>query len=262
MRIEDVKALVTGGSAGIGFEVARALIERGAKVAISGRDEVRLKQAASTLGATADSGRCERRGRRGAHGQPHHRGLRRLQRAGEQRRNRCVRAAARDHGRGHAPGVGGQRPRRHHRGARVGAALRAEEVRRHHQHLVHVGPARRRRQQRLCLDQVRAPRAQRGVAGRAQDPQHPGHAAQPERGHHRVRPAGRACAAGQPVEASRRRHRPRGGGNAGDGGSRVHPGAERLGHEPPRQPTAPSPSPWLPPGVRPPRRRAGMRCST
>jgi 3-oxoacyl-[acyl-carrier protein] reductase len=56
MRIEDVKALVTGGSAGIGFEVARALVDRGAKVAISGRDEGRLKQAASTLGATAIQG--------------------------------------------------------------------------------------------------------------------------------------------------------------------------------------------------------------
>lgn len=56
MRLEDAKALVTGGSTGIGFEVARALVERGARVAISGRDAARLKQAAATLGATAIQG--------------------------------------------------------------------------------------------------------------------------------------------------------------------------------------------------------------
>ena len=56
MQLSDVKALVTGGSAGIGYEIARALIERGAKVAISGRDEARLTVAATTLGATAIPG--------------------------------------------------------------------------------------------------------------------------------------------------------------------------------------------------------------
>ena len=56
MQLCDVKALVTGGSAGIGYEIARALIARGARVAVSGRDEARLSQAADTLGATAIPG--------------------------------------------------------------------------------------------------------------------------------------------------------------------------------------------------------------
>lgn len=56
MQLSDVKALVTGGSSGIGYEIARALIERGARVAISGRDDARLRQAAGTLGATGIQG--------------------------------------------------------------------------------------------------------------------------------------------------------------------------------------------------------------
>ena len=56
MRLEDAKVLVTGGSAGIGLEVARALVARGGKVAISGRDEGKLRQAATTIGATAIPG--------------------------------------------------------------------------------------------------------------------------------------------------------------------------------------------------------------
>ena len=56
MRLEDAKVLVTGGSSGIGREVARLLIERGARVAICGRDEARLRQAAGALGATAVPG--------------------------------------------------------------------------------------------------------------------------------------------------------------------------------------------------------------
>jgi len=56
MQLSDVKALVTGGSTGIGYEIASALIARGAQVAISGRDEGRLRQAATTVGATAIQG--------------------------------------------------------------------------------------------------------------------------------------------------------------------------------------------------------------
>lgn len=51
MRLEDAKVLVTGGSTGIGYGIAGALVERGARVAISGRDESRLKQAAAAIGA-------------------------------------------------------------------------------------------------------------------------------------------------------------------------------------------------------------------
>jgi 3-oxoacyl-[acyl-carrier protein] reductase len=56
MRLDDAKVLVTGGSAGIGREVARVLVERGAKVAISGRNEARLRQAADAVGALAIPG--------------------------------------------------------------------------------------------------------------------------------------------------------------------------------------------------------------
>jgi NAD(P)-dependent dehydrogenase (short-subunit alcohol dehydrogenase family) len=44
-------AIVTGGSKGIGLAVARALVERGDEVAISGRNEGDLTQAARALGA-------------------------------------------------------------------------------------------------------------------------------------------------------------------------------------------------------------------
>lgn len=56
MRLEDVKALVTGGSSGIGYEVARVLGAAGARVAISGRNEARLRQAATDVGATPIAG--------------------------------------------------------------------------------------------------------------------------------------------------------------------------------------------------------------
>jgi 3-oxoacyl-[acyl-carrier protein] reductase len=56
MRIADVRALVTGGSSGIGYETAHLLAAAGAKVAISGRDERRLREAAAAIGATAIPG--------------------------------------------------------------------------------------------------------------------------------------------------------------------------------------------------------------
>lgn len=45
------KAIVTGGSKGIGLAVAQALLQEGAKVLICGRDESALQTAASTLSA-------------------------------------------------------------------------------------------------------------------------------------------------------------------------------------------------------------------
>jgi 3-oxoacyl-[acyl-carrier protein] reductase len=56
MQLEDVKALVTGGSSGIGYEVARVLAAAGAKVAISGRNAARLREAGDAVGATAIPG--------------------------------------------------------------------------------------------------------------------------------------------------------------------------------------------------------------
>src|SRR3954465_10150543 len=44
-------AIVTGGSKGIGLAIARALLERGMQVTITGRNEADLRRAADTLGA-------------------------------------------------------------------------------------------------------------------------------------------------------------------------------------------------------------------
>jgi len=51
MNLQNSTALVTGGSSGIGFAIARMLIQNGARVAITGRDERRLKEAADALKA-------------------------------------------------------------------------------------------------------------------------------------------------------------------------------------------------------------------
>ena len=53
MNLQQARVLVTGGSSGIGLGVARLLVERGAGVAICGRDEARLRRAAKETGATA-----------------------------------------------------------------------------------------------------------------------------------------------------------------------------------------------------------------
>lgn len=53
MDISTAKALVTGGSSGIGLETARQLRARGAQVAICGRQEERLGEAAEQIGALA-----------------------------------------------------------------------------------------------------------------------------------------------------------------------------------------------------------------
>src|SRR3954454_15369805 len=46
-------ALVTGGTRGIGLATVRALVESGATVVLTGRDEARAKEAASAAGAAA-----------------------------------------------------------------------------------------------------------------------------------------------------------------------------------------------------------------
>jgi 3-oxoacyl-[acyl-carrier protein] reductase len=51
MQLRDSHILITGGTLGIGKATAKLLIEHGAKVAITGRDEARLLATASELGA-------------------------------------------------------------------------------------------------------------------------------------------------------------------------------------------------------------------
>ena len=53
MDLTDKITLVTGGSSGIGRAIAESLIEAGAKVAITGRDQARLKNTATAIGAHA-----------------------------------------------------------------------------------------------------------------------------------------------------------------------------------------------------------------
>ena len=51
MNLKDATALITGGSSGIGFSIAKSLIEAGSRVAITGRDEKKLYKAAEVLNA-------------------------------------------------------------------------------------------------------------------------------------------------------------------------------------------------------------------
>lgn len=51
MNLENEKVVVTGGSSGFGIGIARALVERGARVWITGRDERRLAEAARITSA-------------------------------------------------------------------------------------------------------------------------------------------------------------------------------------------------------------------
>jgi 3-oxoacyl-[acyl-carrier protein] reductase len=51
VNLKGATVLITGGSSGIGFAIAKTLGDAGAKIAITGRDERRLKEAATALNA-------------------------------------------------------------------------------------------------------------------------------------------------------------------------------------------------------------------
>lgn len=50
MQLAGKRVLITGGNRGIGFELAKALAQRGARIAICGRDKASLQRAAETIG--------------------------------------------------------------------------------------------------------------------------------------------------------------------------------------------------------------------
>ena len=53
LELEGKRVLVTGGSSGLGFAVAQALVDEGARVALNARDTPRLAEASARLGAVA-----------------------------------------------------------------------------------------------------------------------------------------------------------------------------------------------------------------
>ena len=51
MNLGNATALITGGSSGIGLAIAKTLVDAGARVAITGRNQSRLVEAAKAIGA-------------------------------------------------------------------------------------------------------------------------------------------------------------------------------------------------------------------
>ena len=51
MKLEGAKILISGGSSGLGKAMAKTLLDAGAKVAITGRDQEKLNKVAKSLGA-------------------------------------------------------------------------------------------------------------------------------------------------------------------------------------------------------------------
>jgi NAD(P)-dependent dehydrogenase (short-subunit alcohol dehydrogenase family) len=59
MKLEGKKALITGGNSGIGLATAQLFIKEGAEVAITGRDQKTLDEAAQILGPKATAYRAD-----------------------------------------------------------------------------------------------------------------------------------------------------------------------------------------------------------
>ena len=51
--LQNKKALITGGTAGIGFAAAKAMIEEGAEVIVTGQNTLRVNAAVADLGSKA-----------------------------------------------------------------------------------------------------------------------------------------------------------------------------------------------------------------
>ncbi|NER83425.1 MAG: SDR family oxidoreductase [Leptolyngbya sp. SIO1D8] len=52
-RLENKTAVITGGTTGIGYEVAKLFVDEGARIIITGRNETRLSEAVADLGQNA-----------------------------------------------------------------------------------------------------------------------------------------------------------------------------------------------------------------
>lgn len=61
MRMQGRHAVVTGASRGIGFAIARALHEAGARVSMTGRDAHTIEEAAASVGERASAFVCDQR---------------------------------------------------------------------------------------------------------------------------------------------------------------------------------------------------------
>src|SRR3990172_8659885 len=55
LGLKNKLALVTGSTAGIGFAIARGLLEEGAKVVINGRTQLRVDEAVAKLKSAGDA---------------------------------------------------------------------------------------------------------------------------------------------------------------------------------------------------------------
>ena len=54
MKIKDTTILITGGTSGIGFEIAKQLLIKGAKVIVTGRDQAKLDETKASAAKCSD----------------------------------------------------------------------------------------------------------------------------------------------------------------------------------------------------------------
>jgi acyl-coenzyme A thioesterase PaaI-like protein len=140
-------ALITGGSRGLGLQLAHALGEAGARIMLTSRKASDLEEAAADLQAAGIDARwiaadCSREEDIRA-GRPDHRAHGRRRHPGEQRRRRLGRAGRGPPGGSLGQGDEPQRPRLFHpQPAHRQAQHDPAPVRPHHQHRLHRRPGR------------------------------------------------------------------------------------------------------------------------